>query len=130
MHLHRSALDAQLAAGADPDSASELALRAGQLTSRSHRRRLADSLDDIVALAEGGRPRVSSVPPIRLREVRAARAALLGLARDLRRDGLVAAAGVAQTQRMLTDGTGPLYVTACQDGLWQAARNADEALAC
>lgn len=127
--LHRGALDRELAEGADADIREDLALRAAQLTAPGHRRTLADSLDEAVAIAEGQGPRITSSPPLASRDVRAARAALLSLSRELREPGAVRAQGVAIAQRLLTDGTGPLYVESRDDdALWQLARRASLAL--
>jgi hypothetical protein len=126
--VHRGRLDGMLADGADPASSAELALRASRLTRRGYRRALADSFDEAVSIAEGRELRLSAVPPLARREVRAARAALLELSRALRSERHVSPAGVALAQRLLTDGSGPLYLTAEHDALWHAARRATVAL--
>jgi hypothetical protein len=41
---------------------------------------------------------------------------------------VVNASGVVLAQRLLTDGTGPLYIEARNDELWRAAREASAAL--
>ncbi len=126
--VRRGRLDRMLADGADPASSAELALRGRRLTRRSYRRALADSFDEAVSIAEGRELRLSAVPPMATREIRAARAALLELSRALRSERQVAPAGVALAQRLLTDGTSPLYLTSEHDGLWHAARRATVAL--
>lgn len=126
--LHAGRLDGRLADGTDPHESPELALRAHRLTARSHRRRLAESLEQAVDTAAGCEVRVSAAAPLARREVRAARAGLLELAAALRSDGEVSPAGVALAQRLLTDGSGPLYVTSGHDALWLAARRATVAL--
>ncbi len=125
----RGRLDGMLARGADPGARPELALRAAQLTARRHRAALAESLEDVVRSAEGRRRVRSACPPLASREVRAARAALLGLAFQLRQDAAVHPAGVVLARRLITDGSGPLYVHAQHDALWHAAREAGAALA-
>ncbi len=125
----RSRLDAMLARGAAAEESPELTLRAAQLTGRRHRATLADSLEDVVRTAEGHGLRRTVRPPLAGGEVRAARAALLGLAYQLRQSAGVQPAGVVLTQRLITDGTGPLYVHAQNDALWHAAREAGAALA-
>jgi hypothetical protein len=122
--LRRERLDRSLAEGCDPLDSAELALRARQLTGPVHRGRLADSIERIVALAEGGSSRLSSAPPLLTRDVRASRAALLGLSQALREEPYVRATGVALARRLLVDGSGPLYVEAGEDALWLAARAA------
>jgi len=126
--VRRGRLDSMLAEGADPASSPELALRGQRLTRRAYRRALADSFDEAISVAEGRELRLSAVPPLATREVRAARAALLELSRALRSQRQVAPAGVALAQRLLTDGAGPLYLTSEHDALWHAARRATVAL--
>jgi hypothetical protein len=126
--LNSSQLDRRLADGADPAESPELTLRARRLTGRTYRSRLADSLDEAVRVAERREVRVSAVPPLAAREVRASRASLIELALALRGGGPVAPAGVALAERLLIDGSGPLYVTSGHDALWLAARRATVAL--
>jgi hypothetical protein len=125
--LSRGRLDALLLGGVDLDGSPELALRAAQLTSSRHRRALANSLGAVLGAAEGDRPRSAAVPLAR-GEVRAARAALGELEQALRERATVEPAGVVLTERLLTDGTGPLYIHAKTDGLWHAAKCASAAL--
>ncbi len=126
---HRGRLDSELLEGADPGVSAELELRAAQLTSRRHRRVLADSLEEIMRVAErSSAPRVSASAPLVRADVRAARAALLDLECSLRREGDVRPAGVILAERLLTDGSGPLYVESENDALWHAARDASAAL--
>lgn len=128
VRLHGARIDAMLAAGADPASSPELRLRARQLTRVSHRCELAEGFEKALAAAEGPRPRLSpAVAPARC-EVRAARAALLGLCQDLRERATVAPAGVALARELLTNGTSPLYVESHHDALWHALRKATAAL--
>lgn len=117
-----------IARGEDVDSSEQLTLRARQLTSMRERRRLADSLDGALSIAEGRSRHVSSAPPLARRNIRACRAALLQLSRALRHDDVVHAAGVVRARELLTDGTGPLYLEARQDALWHALRRANGAL--
>ena len=126
--LRSARLDRELADGTSPYASPELTLRARKLTRSAYRRTLANSLDEAVSIAEGRQQRVNPAAPLATREVRAARAALLDLARSLRARGDVSPQGVAMAQRLLTDGSGPLYVTREHDALWHAARRATEAL--
>jgi hypothetical protein len=126
--MHRTRLDRTIAEGADPSASAELALRAEQLTRDSHRRALADSLEEAMSIAEGRSRRVSASPPLARREIRAARATLLDLSHALRNDETVDPAGVALTLQLLTDGAGPLYIEERHDALWHAARRACVAL--
>jgi hypothetical protein len=63
-----------------------------------------------------------------MRDVRASRSELIHLAQVLRENRDVYASGVALTQRLLTDGMGPLYIYGLEDELWHAARDAIAAL--
>jgi hypothetical protein len=126
--LRRASLDRLLAQGVTPAESPELALRALQLTRARHRRSLADSLEEVVGVAQGERRGRSASPSLATRDIRASSPVLLQLARVLREDRDVYASGVALTQRLLTDGMGPLYVYGLDDELWHAARDAVAAL--
>lgn len=126
--LHRSRLDGRILGGADVDCDEELALRARQLADPARRRALADSLDHALSIAEGYSRPVSAGPALAARDVRACRAAMLGLSRSLRHDEAVAPAGVLLARRLLTDGGSPLYVESGHDALWRALRRATAVL--
>ena len=126
--VHGARFDRELAEGIDPDARPELSLRAKKLTAPAHRRTLANSLEEAVSVSEHRHVRLSPAAPLATREIRASRSALLELAQALRRRGEVSPQGVAMTQRLLTDGSGPLYVTREHDALWHAARRATQAL--
>jgi len=126
--LRRGHLDAMLAAGAGSGESPELALRAGQLSDMRNRRVLAHRLEEIVRTANGRGSWRSARPPLAARDIRAASMQLMQLARDLCEQPEVEPAGVALTQRLLTDGTGPLYVYGQNDALWRAVRDARAAL--
>ena len=102
-------LDLALAAGAQSDGGAGLALRAQQLTDQAHRRSLADTLRQIVSEAyqPGDLPYIRK-PPCRERVIEVSKE-LIELANSLARPGAVEVRGVAQTQVLLTDGTGPLF---------------------
>jgi hypothetical protein len=99
-----------------------------QLTGSRHRRALARSLEEAVSLAHVERPWRTASPPLATRDVRAARAELIQLAQVLRENRDVYASGVALAERLLTDGSGPLYRYGLDDALWHAARDAIAAL--
>ncbi len=82
--LHRLTLDRELAAGVDPDSSPQLALRASQLTRGRSRRRLADGLERLLADARRSGALSSAVRP-RSNLVRS-QAVLDALQRRLRSD--------------------------------------------
>jgi hypothetical protein len=126
--LHRGRLDAQLARGAAADESPELALRARQLTSEHNRRELAETIERLVRVAHGTAARRSSSPPLARRDVCACSRQLMDLARLLRARPEVSASGVALIERLITDGTGPLYVYGSNDALWQAVCDAGVAL--
>jgi hypothetical protein len=126
--LHRGRLDAQLAGGAAAHERPELALRAGQLTSERNRRELAETIERLVRVAHGTAARRSSSPPLARRDVCACSRQLMDLARLLRARPEVSASGVVLIERLITDGTGPLYVYGENDALWQAVCDAGVAL--
>jgi len=106
--LRASSLDAELAAGASPESSVTLALRAGQLCRPSYRRLLSHGLTCVLANAEGSTRSLRKVP-VNRRAVRDARAELEAAAERLGATGPVDVRGVARIAELLTDGTGPLY---------------------
>ena len=102
-------LDATLIAGIDPASDPALALRAGQLRSTRHRRRLAASVDALVRAADEPRSGATAAVPVVREQVREARDSLTQLAGLLRRAEGVQPRGLAMVQRLLTDGGSVLY---------------------
>lgn len=108
--IHRERLDRLLIEGVDPVTVPELTLRAFQLSRRSHRIALAASVDDAVRSAPVRRRRSPSAPPLARDGIAAAKDELAALSRALREEPVVAARGVALARRLLTDGSGPLYV--------------------
>jgi hypothetical protein len=104
-----SALDRELADGADPMLSDELSLRVGQLRSAKRRARLASALRGAVELA--GRPidQLMMPPsPIRRHEIQDNRELLLELAERVC-SGPVCAQGLAMTWLLVGDGSSPLY---------------------
>jgi hypothetical protein len=130
--LEQPSLDAQLAAGVDPVTSPELALRAGQLAGRRRRTRYARSLRRATAAAET--PQTARVPargpaiPVCRIAVLAARAELLALADDLVELPHARPRGVALTLQLLCDGGGPLYRPWRSEDLREAAEQARAAL--
>jgi hypothetical protein len=125
--LRRTRSTHELAAGAAPDSSVALALRAGELISRSHRHMLATQLlclrDQSLSVARRGR-----APLVAWVGVRRAGHELSMLAASLDSGGPVSARGVALAEELLTDGRGPLYYPDDADGLARAARRATREL--
>jgi len=103
------ALDERLAAGFDPASDPALALRAAQLRSPRHRRRLAAWLERLVGDSEVVWSGMSAAVPIVREQVSEARDSLLRLAKMLRDAGRVRPRGVAMVERLLTDADSVIY---------------------
>jgi hypothetical protein len=101
-------LDASLADGADPSASAAVAARASVLGTARARAQLADALDALVtASAERGRAWA-------VRPHRGAIAANVGALRDLsallRDPRPVYVRGIAMLNRLLRDGTGPVFL--------------------
>ena len=106
----RAKLDSLLAGGADPSSSPDLELRATQLAGTRFRRRYANSLRKIVAVAEEPpRGLYGAEVAVNRREVLAARSAMLDLAEALEASAPADPRGVAITAATLRDGNSPLY---------------------
>jgi hypothetical protein len=144
-----------LARGANPHNSPALARRAAQLTSARHRRSLAAAIERTLADAEHPRGPLSPAVPVERREVLAARASLVRLAKDLAGDDRESVSGVrrvistrhrngdslehmpserylprgvALVQLLLTDGDSPLYAPHPAGELELAVRHANTAL--
>lgn len=102
-------LDERLAAGFDPASDPALALRAAQLRSPRHRRRLAAWLERLVGDSEVSWSGMSAAVPIFREQVSEARDSLLRLAKVLRDAGRIRPRGVAMVERLLTDADSVVY---------------------
>ena len=111
--LFAGRLDRQLIGGADPASRPRLAARAALLTSQSTRDELADGLDVVLARAQRPPGRARELP--RPATVLANAALLRELASVLRGPAPLYAPGIARVRRLLTDGTGPMYMS--RDGI-------------
>jgi hypothetical protein len=99
-------LDQELAGGADPADCPQWAARAGELTKRSSRDRVADEIEQLLRFPE--EPHRLRVGPHRV-ATQVNRDELQQLAALLRGDTPLYARGLARLQIALTDGTGPLY---------------------
>jgi hypothetical protein len=126
--LRHAALDRRLADGADPADYRELTARAWQITRPNARGRLAAALEAILAGAEAPRPHRGATVPASREEVTVARGEILRIVERLRDSRPVRPRGVALARRLLTDGTGPLYVASPNDELWRQVREAAAAL--
>lgn len=122
-----SALDRELADGADPMQSDELSLRVGQLRSAKRRARLAVALRGAVELAAG-----HHAPLIRTRlrrpEIKANQELLLALADRLRDDEPLGVRGLAMTSLLVGDSSSPLYRKQARRPLSAAAFDALTAL--
>ena len=111
-------LDSRLADGVDPASDPALAVRAAQLLSARHRRRLADAVERVVREADATpHPSFSVVLGIARDQVAEARGSLLFLAHLLRHAEGIGPRGVAIAERLLTDGGSAVYVGSVRGAL-------------
>jgi len=126
--LAARSLDADLAAGASPESSVRLALRARMLVRTSVRRDLARSTQRVLAAAArpSAGPRLP-VPVCRDR-VRDASGELAELIACLLTPGPVPARGVAKVSILLGDASGPLYHRSSTQDLRATVRETTEAL--
>jgi hypothetical protein len=107
--LRRSAFDARLALGEDPQHTPELALRARQICELSTRRDLGRAILAIVDRAEARESSLTSAVPVSRDAVAYAGPALRQLAIALQSPEPVRAHGVAQVLVLLRDAGGPLH---------------------
>ena len=127
--LRRRSLDRRLAAGENPDERGDLRRRADQLRSSVHRRELAAALLTLLENADGPTPPISAAVPIDRRSIRTARSDVIALALDLGATDLEASAhGIALVQRLLCEGSSPVYGPLGPEALTQALRDAHAAL--
>ena len=117
-----------LAEGHASTDSRELALRAGQLTAKSTRASLAESVDDVVRQARRGRPALTAQVPFDRRKVRGVIEDLDQLAGRLRSDEPVRPQGVARVVLLLTDPEKQLYGEATKIQLLHAIIDATERL--
>jgi len=127
--LRAPALDARLAAGANPADSRLLAARAAALTTAHARLALAQRLDQLLAAAQTPLPRrrLCVTPPRAALLQNAGR--LAEIAELLRGHSPLYAAGLAQLRRLLSDGAGPLYGRGQGDALAAALAGVRSALA-
>ena len=107
--LRRPALTEALAAGSDPDASPELIQVAHELVGAGTKRRLANAVDRV--LRDAAEPPVPwrAAVPLNRRGIMAARDELAALAERLRAPAPVPAHGMAFAERLLSDGSSPLY---------------------
>ena len=126
--LRRGALDRSLAHGADPSATPELSSRARQLASRRCRAALAGGIHNLIDAAEDPRHGYSAAAPLQRREILRERDFLLALAGDLLGDDTLHPRGIALVERLLTDGTSPVYTPGREGALHGALTHARAAL--
>jgi chaperonin cofactor prefoldin len=98
-----------LAEGRASTDSRELALRAGQLTAKSTRKEVADSIEDVLNQASRKRMVLTAQVPIDRRKVRSVKAELAELVARLRSDEPVRPQGMARVLLLLTDVERPLF---------------------
>ena len=106
---HRTQLDEQLAAGAQPQPGTLLHLRAEELGSRTERDRLARALEKTVRAAYRPAPKLGTSLPLRRRVVRETEEDIVALVGRLRDTRPIDVQGVAMVEVLLTDPCGPLF---------------------
>lgn len=118
----RLALDSALAAGADPATSPDLALRARQLAAPKARESLADSIERLLDLAaRGSAAQFASIRvPFSREQVEATRPRLTGLIEALRTERRQPVQGLARASLLVEGGRGPLYVHDSPHGLERA----------
>jgi hypothetical protein len=120
----RTRLDAELAAGRDPDGDALLAARAEQITSTAARQALARTLLNVLdAAEEPPEAWVSARPPLRREEVLAARPELEELADRLSDPRDVLPQGAACAVALVWDSASPVYAVYDDGPLSQLARD-------
>ena len=122
LFAHR--LDAQLAQGAQPEASVELALRSQLLVRPSLRRRLATSLRQLLAVAEGTVAAPPSAVPLSRTRIQQAADDIRELIEELLAQRPVGAQGVAKTCVLLSDGCGPLYCSWSAESVEELVREA------
>jgi hypothetical protein len=120
--LHAGSLDRALAAGADPASSPQLRIRAQELTATPRRADLAESIDRLLVAAAGGGG--THRPLARISAIEANRPLRRSVSQALRGASPAPVRGVALVSTLLTDATGPLYVTG---GAQEVAETLEEA---
>jgi hypothetical protein len=126
--LRRGSLDRSLAAGADPATSPALSRRARQLTSRRSRAGLAASIRNLLDAADEGPRGFTAAVPIQRHEILRERQMLLQLAAELESHDELKPRGIAMVERLLIEGTSPVYVDGPEGALHRALVHAHAAL--
>jgi hypothetical protein len=115
VRFRRATLDQRLAVGAEPWSDTELSIRAEELTGPQTRRRIAATIERLIAEAEGSPPPMSSQVPLARPAIRACTPRLRAIAGRLKSDHMVAPRGVAQAAMLVREGASPLYMVSTSE---------------
>lgn len=107
--LHRHKLDKELASGADPNINSLRYERARELVGEQSCRRIAASLERLLAEVDSGPRAFSARVPIARAAIRDSRGNLDTIVERLKAPAYISAQGVAMISLLLSDGAGPLY---------------------
>lgn len=107
--LHRHKLDAELAAGADPNVEPLRRGRARELINGKTRHKIAQSIERMLAEADAAPRLPTSRVPIARSAIRDSHPDLEALVERLKAPTYISPQGVAMALALLTSGTGPLY---------------------
>jgi hypothetical protein len=121
-------LDRSLAAGAQPDSSALLSLRAGELQSAAHRRRLADGFRRRLAASRRDAHPFDRQIPLARAEIRRCAALVDELVDALESAVPADLRGIARASLLLCEGNSPLYAGASTIALEPVLREAIDAL--
>jgi hypothetical protein len=109
VRLRRASLDHRLAAGADPATDDDLAIRAEELCTTATRARIAAVILRLIDEAADPPPPFSSQAPLARPAIMACSPRLRAIAGRLKSDRRLAPAGIAQAAMLVREGTSPLY---------------------
>jgi hypothetical protein len=115
VRVRRDSLDRRLAAGEDPRTDPDLALRAEELTEGDARRRIAMVVYRLIDEAAGAPAPFSSKVPLARGAIVACAPRLCLIAGRLESGRPIAARGVAQAAILVHEGKSPLYSTTVTD---------------
>jgi hypothetical protein len=108
--IHGWAIDDQLLAGAPVDGSPVTLARLARLLDHDYRHRVADALRDMLGTAARRYPnRFGAQIPLHVQEVVETAPLILKLATELEREEAVNARGVILADRLIRDGTSPIY---------------------
>ncbi len=113
--LHAQRLDERLARGANPDGAVELSIRARELHSARHRRRLARRWRRLVTAAAAGPHPFDATVPVDREAIHRAGALIEALARMLESGEPLDPTALARARLLLHDPCSPVYAAGARD---------------